>query len=157
MLALAGGQPKFDGILSLTRPVGIASRSAAQLTQTVSQPWRVSGKIKVTAASALMEQFEFQYGSEEQGLKLTGVADFKFGKRPRFDGVLSGRQIDLDRALASGDGSRPRPAAALSRIAELAGGAFRPVIPIEIGWSVAIAGSDSVFRADRPAGLPRNR
>ena len=136
MLALAGAQPKFDGTLSLTRPVGIASRSTAQLTQTLSQPWRVSGKIKATAASALMEQFEFQYGSEDQGLKLTGVADFKFGKRPRFDGVLSGRQIDLDRALAADDGSRPLPAAAIGKIAELAGGAFRPAIPIQIGVGI---------------------
>ena len=136
MLALAGAEPKFDGILSLTRPVGIASRSAAQPTQTLSQPWRVSGKIKATAASALMEQFEFQYGSEEQGLKLTGVANFKFGKHPRFDGVLSGRQIDLDRALAGDDGSRPTPAAAIRRIAELAGGAFRPTIPIQIGVGI---------------------
>ncbi len=136
MLALAGGQPRFDGTLSLTRPVGIASRSAAQLTQTLSQPWRVSGKIKATAASALMEQFEFQYGSEDQGLKLTGVAEFKFGKQPRFDGVLSGRQIDLDRALATDDGSRPPPAAAIRKIAELAGGAFRPAIPIQIGVGI---------------------
>ncbi len=136
MLALAGAEPKFDGILSLTRPVGIASRSAAQPTQTLSQPWRVSGKIKATAASALMEQFEFQYGSEEQGLKLTGVANFKFGKHPRFDGVLSGRQIDLDRALAGDNGSRPPPAAAIRRIAELAGGVFRPTIPIQIGVGI---------------------
>ncbi len=136
MLAFAGGQPRFDGTLNLTRPVGIASRSAAQLTQTLSQPWRVSGKIKTTAASALIEQFEFQYGSEDQGLKLTGVADFKFGKQPRFDGVLSGRQIDLDRALATDDGSRPPPAAAIRKIAELAGGAFRPAIPIQIGVGI---------------------
>jgi uncharacterized protein involved in outer membrane biogenesis len=132
MLALAGAAPKFDGTLSLTRPVGIASRSTAQLTQ----PWRVSGKIKVTAASALMQQFEFQYGSEEQGFKLTGVADFKFGKRPRFDGVLSGRQIDLDRTLVAADGSRPPPAVAIRKIAELAGGAFRPAVPIQIGIGI---------------------
>lgn len=136
MLALAGAEPKFDGTLNLTRPVGIASRSAAQRAQTLSQPWHVSGKIKATAASALMEQFEFQYGSEEQGLKLTGVANFKFGKHPRFDGVLSGRQIDLDRALAGDDGSRPPPAAAIRKIAELAGGAFRPTIPIQIGVGI---------------------
>ena len=135
-LALAGGEPRFDGSLSLARPVGIASRSAAQVTQALSQPWRVSGKIKATAQSALMEQVEFQYGSEEQGLKLTGVADFKFGKRPRFDGVLSGRQIDLDRALAAGDGSRPLPAAAIRELAELGGAAFRPAIPIQIGVGI---------------------
>jgi uncharacterized protein involved in outer membrane biogenesis len=132
MLALAGAQPRFDGSLSLTRPVGIASRGAAQLTQ----PWHLSGKIKVSAVSALMEQFEFQYGSDEQALKLTGVADFKFGKEPRFDGVLSGRQIDLDHVLADSDGTRPPPAAAIRKIAELAGGAFRPAVPIQIGVGI---------------------
>ncbi|HEY1310441.1 MAG TPA: AsmA family protein [Pseudolabrys sp.] len=130
MLALAGAEPKFDGTLSLARPVGIAR--GEQLTQ----PWRVSGKIKASAASALMQEFEFQYGSEDQGLKLTGVAEFKFGSKPRFDGVLSGRQIDLDRALAGDDGSSPPPAAAIRKIAELAGGAFRPAIPIQIGVGI---------------------
>ncbi len=131
-LALAGGEPKFEGSLSLTWPVGIARRGAAQVTQ----PWRVSGKVKASAQSALLEQVEFQYGSEEQGLKLSGVADFKFGQRPRFDGVVSGRQLDLDRALATGDGSRPLPAAAIRELAELAGAAFRPAIPIQIGVGI---------------------
>ncbi len=131
-LALAGGAPRFDGSLSLARPVGIASRSAGKLTQ----PWRMSGKIKASAASALMDNVEFQYGSEDQALKLTGVADFKFGKRPRFDGVLSGRQIDLDRVLAAGDGSRPLPAAAIRELVGLGGGAFRPAIPIKIGIGI---------------------
>ncbi len=131
-LMLAGGEPRFDGTLSLARPVGIASRSATSVTQ----PWRASGKIKASAAGALMQQVEFQYGSEEQGLKLTGVADFKFGKRPRFDGVLSGRQIDLDRALATGDGNRPLPAAAIRELAEWGGAAFRPAMPIQIGVGI---------------------
>ncbi len=132
MLALAGAEPKFDGTLSLARPVGIASRSKNELTPS----WRLSGKIKVSAASALMQQFEFQYGSQEQGLKLTGVADFKFGKHPRFDGVVSGQQIDLDRAFAERDGPRTPPAAAIAKIAALAGAAFRPAIPIQIGVGI---------------------
>ncbi len=135
-LTLAGAKPAFEGTLDLTRPVGIATRGSAATGETLSQPWRLSGKIKASAASALMQQFEFQYGSDEQGLKLTGVADFKFGKHPRFDGVLSGRQIDLDRALASDDGTRPPPAAAIRKIAQLAGGAFRPAIPIQIGVGI---------------------
>ncbi len=145
-LTLAGAKPKFDGTLNLTRPVEIAARGAAQYGETVSQPWHLGGKIKVSAASALMQQFEFQYGSEDQGVKLTGVADFQFGKRPRFDGVLSGRQIDLDRALAAADGTRPPPAAAIRRIAQLAGGAFRPAIPIRIGIGIdqVMLGGNSV-------------
>ena len=97
-LMIANGEPSFDGSLSLARPAGIASQRGASTAQAVNLPWRLSGKIKATAASALMPQLEFQYGSEEQSYKLTGTADFRFGKQPRFDGVLSGRQIDLDRA-----------------------------------------------------------
>jgi uncharacterized protein involved in outer membrane biogenesis len=140
MLALGSGKPGFDGSLSLTRPVAIASRG----TDKLSQPWRVSGKVKVTAASALMQNFEFDYGSEDRGFKLTGVADFKFGKRPRFDGVLSGRQIDLDRAL--GGGTIAPPAAAIGKLAELASGAFRPAIPIQIGIGIdqVTLGGDTV-------------
>jgi uncharacterized protein involved in outer membrane biogenesis len=135
-LALAGGAPKFDGGFSLARPVGIAARGAAPATQTVSQPWRASGKLKAGAQSVLLEQGEFQYGSEEQGFKLSGVADFKFGKNPRIDGVLSGRQIDLDRALAGGNGSRPLPAAAIRALAEWGLAAFRPEIPVQIGVGI---------------------
>jgi uncharacterized protein involved in outer membrane biogenesis len=131
-LILAAGAPRFDGKLNLTRPVGIAAGSKSKL----SQPWQIGGKIKVTSASALMQDIEFQYGSEDKGFKLTGDADLKFGKRPRFDGVLSARQIDLDATLAGDDGSRPPPAAALRKIAELAGGAFRPAIPMQIGIGI---------------------
>ena len=44
-LALAGGEPRFDGTLSLSQPVGINSRSTAQSGQSLSQPWRVSGRV----------------------------------------------------------------------------------------------------------------
>jgi large subunit ribosomal protein L24 len=134
-LTLAGGDPKFDGSLTLSRPVGVGLRGTS-----VTQPWRMNGKVKASAAAALIQQIEFQYGSEEQGLKLTGVADFKFGTRPRFDGVLSGRQIDLDRAMPSTlpgvDGTRSLPTAAIRQLAELGGGVFRPSIPIQIGVGI---------------------
>jgi large subunit ribosomal protein L24 len=130
-LTLAGGDPKFDGTLTLSRPVGVGLRGTS-----VTQPWRMSGKVKASAAAALIQQIEFQYGSDEQGLKLTGVADFKFGTRPRFDGVLSGRQIDLDRAMPVTDGTRPLPAAVIRQLAELGGGVFRPSIPIQIGVGI---------------------
>lgn len=134
-LTIKDAEPNFEGTLNLMRPVGIAARGAAT-SDALSLPWRLSGKVKATSASALFQQFEFQYGSDEQGLKLTGVADFTFGKHPSFNGVLSGRQIDLDRALAASDGTRPPPAAAIRKIAQLAGGAFRPSMPIQIGVGI---------------------
>jgi hypothetical protein len=139
-LAFANNEPRFNGTFSLARPVGIALRgatSAAQpAAQRLTQPWRIGGKVKATAAAALLQDVEFQYGSEEQGLKLTGVADFKFGASPHFNGVLSGRQIDLDRVLTPADGGRPLPAAAIRALADLAGGAFRPNFPIQIGIGI---------------------
>ena len=135
-LTLAEGGPRFEGTWTLSRPVGISSRGAVQTSDAVAQPWRVSGKIKTTLQSALMESVEFQYGSEDQGFKLTGVADFKFGSRPRFDGVLSGRQIDLDRIVSSGDAGRPTVTAGVRRLADLSTVVFRPWLPIQIGIAV---------------------
>jgi len=129
-------EPRFEGTWSLSRPVGINARGAAQTSDAVTQPWRVSGKIKTTLQSALMESVEFQYGSEDQGFKLTGVADLKFGTRPRFDGVLSGRQIDLDRIVASGDVVRPTVTAGVRRLADLSAVVFRPWLPIQIGVAI---------------------
>jgi uncharacterized protein involved in outer membrane biogenesis len=147
-LTLARGVPGFEGTLSLARPVGVNKRGAVQVTQ----PWHLSGKVKATAQSALMDNLDFQYGSEDQALKLTGVADFKFGKRPSLNGVLSGRQVDLDRALVATDGNRPPPAAALRQLVQLAAGAVSPTFPIQLGIGVdqITLGSSSVqnFRGD---------
>jgi uncharacterized protein involved in outer membrane biogenesis len=134
-LALAAGEPRFDGVLSLSRPVGIGARDAGQ-SQTLTRPWRVSGKVKANGQSALMENVEFQYGSDEQGFKLAGVAAFKFGARPHLDSVLSGRQIDLDRAISGTDAVRQPPAAAIRKLAELGSAAFRTSLPIQIGVGI---------------------
>jgi uncharacterized protein involved in outer membrane biogenesis len=131
-LAFAAGAPHFDGKLNLTRPVGIAVGSKNQL----SQPWNITGKIKVSSTSALMQDLQFKYGSEDKGFTLTGDADLRFAPHPHFQGVLSARQIDLDSTLAGDDGTQPPPAAALRKIAELAGGAFRPPIPTQIGIGI---------------------
>ena len=135
-LALAAGEPRFDGVLSLSRPVGIGTRGAGQSAQTLTQPWRVSGKVKASGQSALMENVEFQYGSDEQGFKLGGVAAFRFGARPHLESVLSGRQIDFDRAISGTDAVRQPPAAAIRKLAELGSAAFRTSLPIQIGVGI---------------------
>ncbi len=148
----SGGTPSFEGNLNLTRPVGIGLRGSGK----VSQPWRAAGKIKVTPASALMRDFALDYGSQDNSIKLTGVAEFKFGKHPRFDGVLSARQIDLDRALAESETGLAPPAAAIRKLAQLAGSVFRPAIPIRIGVGVdqITLGGDTVqnFHGDVSTG-----
>lgn len=130
MLSFAGDEPKFDGTLALARPLGIASQQASSL----SQPWRLSGKIQLSSASALMPQFSFQYGAEKQNAKLTGSAEFKFGKHPRFDGVLSGRQIDLGQALAQQGAALPL--VALRDLAGFVVTGFHPHFPVQIGIGI---------------------
>ena len=123
-LTLRRRRAAFDGALSLTRPVGIAR---ARRRTGDGQPWRLSGKIKASAAAgADGERSNSSTARRSMGIKLTGVADFKFGKTPRFEGVLSGRQIDLDGALGGDRATRASPGAALRQLAELARGAFRP-------------------------------
>src|SRR5262249_49281809 len=115
-VVVTGNAPGFDGTLGLTRPVGIGVRRPGPTGGNVIQPWRLNGKVKATAQSALMQDIEFQFGSEEQGFRLAGVADLKFGPRPQFNGVLSGRQIDVDRAVSGGGAEKQTPAAAIRRI-----------------------------------------
>jgi large subunit ribosomal protein L24 len=127
-----GAGPHFKGELSLARATGVGTRNGSQAAGS----WHIRSKIDATPASALMENAELQFGPDDQGLKFTGVADFTFGKAPRFKGELTGRQIDLDRILSGTDDGRSSPGAALRKLAGLAGGAFRPSIPIEIGIGI---------------------
>jgi len=130
-LSLAAGSPNFDGKWRLVRPAGIAAGGGE-----LNQPWQLSGTAKAKAASALLENIEFAYGSEEHELKLTGLADFQFGKTPRLKLLISGHQLDLDGALAASGAARSSPGAAMRRLADLAAGAFRPTIPMQIGIDV---------------------
>ena len=135
-LAVAGNTPGFDGTLGLARPVGMGLRRPGPAAGDVTQPWRIGGKIKATAQSALIQDVEFQYGSEEQGVRLTGVADFKFGARPQFNGVLSGRQIDVDRAVSGGGAGKQTPAAVIRQLVALGTSAFRTSLPVQLGIGI---------------------
>ena len=135
-LTVAGGEPRFDGIVSLSQPVGISARGATTSAQSLTQPWRLSGKVKASAQSALVQNVDFLYGSEDRGFRLGGVADLTFGAHPRFNGVLSGRQIDVDRAVSSADGARESPATVIRKLAALAGAAYRPALPFQIGVGI---------------------
>jgi hypothetical protein len=135
-LTFAGGGPRFDGAVSLSQPVGISARGATTSAQSLTQPWRLSGKVKASAQSALVQNVDFLYGSEDRGFRLGGVANFTFGAHPRFNGVLSGRQIDVDRAVSSADGARESPATVIRKLAALAGAAYRPALPFQIGVGI---------------------
>ncbi|HVV78675.1 MAG TPA: AsmA family protein [Pseudolabrys sp.] len=143
-VSAADGKPQFQGTWSVARPVGIASPGSAAV---VTQPWKFGGKIKLTPASALMEQVDFNYGSDADAIKLNGTAELAFGAHPHFEGVLSARQIDLDKLAgpSAGEAAGAPPAATIRRLMASAGAAFRPPFPIQLGLGidlVTLGGTD---------------
>jgi large subunit ribosomal protein L24 len=132
-LSFDGGEPRFEGSFNIARLAGIALASGQTVTN---DPWRLGTRIKAAATSALLEQVEFQYGPEERAVKLTGTAELKFGNKPRFDGVLSARQVDLDRAMPSSEATRRLPLTAIKLLGDAFSGALGPSIPARIGISV---------------------
>ena len=60
------------------------------------------GVLVGTVTMSAHHSFAAEYDATKP-LKLTGTAELRFGKTPRFESVLSARQADLDRALALPD------------------------------------------------------
>jgi uncharacterized protein involved in outer membrane biogenesis len=127
------GVPRFEGNIQLARLVGRASESARS---PITEPWRVSSRIKGDSAAAVLEQIEFQYGPDDRALKLRGTANVAFGVRPQINGVLASTQIDLDRLLALPEATRRQPLHALKTAAESLLGGLR--LPIPTTLSIAV-------------------
>jgi uncharacterized protein involved in outer membrane biogenesis len=127
------GQPRFDGALTVARPAGLVLPTGRGVA---SMPWQATARVTATPANALIEQLEFRYGPEERALKLTGAAELKLGRSPRLDGVISGRELDLDRTLDLPEGARRLPAAAIRSIAETLGDALALPIPARLGIGI---------------------
>jgi large subunit ribosomal protein L24 len=125
--------PQFDGTLNVSRPVVAATAGGRGA---VAVPWRASAKVKAEPARALFEQVEYVYGPEASAIRLTGTAEFRFGKNPRIDSLLSARQADLDRALALPEGVRRPPLASLKAFLEPFASSYRPTVPVRLGISV---------------------
>jgi uncharacterized protein involved in outer membrane biogenesis len=109
------GVPRFEGSLQLARAVGRAPAGAGSV---ITEPWRVTSRIRGDSTAAVLEQIEFQYGPDDRPVKLRGSADLTFGRQPEFKGALSSPHIDLDRVLALPEPARRRPLAAVKTLAE---------------------------------------
>jgi uncharacterized protein involved in outer membrane biogenesis len=132
-LRLEENVPRFDGTLTLARPAAVAG---ADGRGKVAVPWRATAKMKAAPSNALFEQVEYQYGPEARAIKLTGTAELRLGRQPRFDSVLSARQVDLDRALALPEASGRLPFAALKAFVEPLASSYRPPFPVRLGIGV---------------------
>ena len=78
----------------------------------------------------------FQYGPDERAVTLAGSGEFKFGAQPQLQGMLSARQVDLDRLLATPDAPRRLPLAAVQAFGEMLGSALRPSWPVKLALNV---------------------
>ncbi|HVG52447.1 MAG TPA: AsmA family protein, partial [Xanthobacteraceae bacterium] len=125
--------PKFEGTVSIARPAGVVLDSGKALA---GEPWRITGKVNADSRSAVFEQVDAQYGPDERRLKLGGTAELRFGSQPRFDSVLSARQIDMDRALAASGAGGKLPLTTLTGLADFLGSVGRPPIPVSIGIGI---------------------
>jgi uncharacterized protein involved in outer membrane biogenesis len=127
-IALNSGKPQYEGNLTLSPPPGV-KRGAA--------PWHLRGKLSAKADFALLEQAEFAYGADKQGVKLTGLVRFDYGKAPSLIANLSAPRIDLDAMFAAEDGNRRAPAAVLRQLAQASSAAaFLSSVPIFAGLRV---------------------
>jgi large subunit ribosomal protein L24 len=103
VLVFEARAPRFDGAVIMAGPGGAKTGPA-----TGDAPWRMSAKLKADPAAARLEQLEVSYGSDESALKLTGLADIRFGASPLLHAVLSARQLDADK-LPSADNAAAEP------------------------------------------------
>lgn len=130
---LEDGAPRFEGALTLSRPAAVGR---AEGRGQVAVPWRATAKVKASPAQALFEQLEYQYGPDERAIRLTGTAELRFGQTPRFEGVLSARQVDLDRSLGLPEATGRLPLAALKAFIEPLTTSYRPPFPVKLGIAV---------------------
>jgi large subunit ribosomal protein L24 len=133
VVAFERNSPRFDGSLALSRPAASVLPSGDKV---VSEPWQLTGKVTASAQSALFQQLALQYGPDERAAKLAGTADFRFGERPRLQGALSARQVDLDRLVATPDTPRRLPLAAIQSFAEMFNVSLRPALRTNLTLSI---------------------
>ncbi|MPZ36758.1 MAG: AsmA family protein [Rhizobiales bacterium] len=132
-VSIENGVPRFVGSMTLARPV---TRAPAGSQAEILEPWRLTGKIDGNSRRAVVEQIEFQYGPDERPIRMRGDARVNFGPSPRFTGVLSSPQVDLDRILVLPEPQRSQPRAAIKALAAYFAGTQRLPIPVTLGVSV---------------------
>ena len=99
-------------------------------------PWELTGTSDLTVSSLVMPKLEFSHGEVDQAYRLSGAATIDFGVNPRFDVVVSSRQLDLDRALGDGPNAPINLQGGVSKLAEALTRMPLPPMPGRIGFDV---------------------
>jgi uncharacterized protein involved in outer membrane biogenesis len=133
LVAFERAAPRFDGVLTLSRPAGAVLAGGKAFAF---EPWRLTSRIKAGASVAALDEVLFQYGPDERAVALAGSGEFKFGAQPQLQGMLAARQVDLDRLLATPEVPRRLPLAAVQGFGEMLGSALRPSWPVKLALNV---------------------
>jgi hypothetical protein len=133
-LTLDRGVPQFDGALALARPVGAALSNGQRL---MSDPWHAGAAIRVTPASATLQDVAFQFGPDERAINFTGKAELSFGGSPHFDGEIAALEVNVDRALAAPDLTHRPPLLVVKSFVEAFVAAAKLPLPGRIGVGIA--------------------
>ena len=99
-------------------------------------PWTLSGDSDLTASSLVMPKFEFSHGPVDHAYRLNGAGTIDFGASPRFDVVVSSRQLDFDRALGNGPNAPINLQDGIEKLATSLTDMPLPGIPGHIGFDV---------------------
>jgi hypothetical protein len=132
--------PRFDGAVSLAGPT-VPKTATGDGAQT---PWRLSAKLKADPATARLEQLEASVGSDENALKLSGIADIRFGAAPLLHAVLSARQLDADKLLG-----RDSNAAEPTRLLPGLRGLVAAIPPASLATQVEVS-AEQIMLGGRP-------
>jgi uncharacterized protein involved in outer membrane biogenesis len=127
------GVPQFEGTLSLARLVGA---TLAHGERVMSDPWQLASKLRVTPASASLQDLTLQYGPDERAVNLGGKAELTFGAQPHLDGTISSRQVDVDRALAAPAVTHRLPFVMIPRFFQTFVAAVKPSLPVAVAVNV---------------------
>ncbi len=109
--------PVFDGQLVVKRPG----------PEPETEAWRLDGALVASPEALVMDQLSVRLGTEERHVSLSGAANVRFGADPRFDAVISARQIDFDRSFGSGPDAPVSTQAAVGTFGSLLDPAIFPL------------------------------
>ena len=125
--------PQFDGTLALARPVGAALANGERV---VSAPWRATGTIQGTPASASIRNVAFRYGPEDRAINFTGSAELTLGAHPHVAAKAAAMQIDVDRALGEPDVTDRPPLVVLKNFLQAFVAAAKLPMPAQVALSI---------------------
>lgn len=121
-------RPAWKGKMALARVIAKDERG--------SRPWSLSGDVELTSRQLLARSLALSYGSADRPFTLTGAATLDLQDAPRFEAVLSARQIDLDRTLGNGPDAPVDLSGALSALAGSIAALPLPPIDGRVGFDV---------------------